>query len=515
MMNKNKQTETDAIYNALVQGDASCPDGDALVRIGQLVRRETAPAPVDLRQSVFAGIQDLRVQQDENSSSVESDIADPLIDDFYNGNAAASAADPALGRLGDLVRTHTEPPVSIDLLPDLTHKLSGLKRRRSSARQQGIERSTRWRIWTSVIVGHVAALVITVLLFEDMHLAAQQNALEHSREGAASPFLYQDPSRQMHEVMRERLKISLASQGGWQMEGSSADALFALRRNEDLKEEARKLFGSNSCAATVRAGLHWLRNQQQADGAFVQLRSITGMPDQWELAGHSAALLAIMGEGVISQEERESVQAGFAWLLQHHNDGVFISEQQPHAERSRGLLVLALVEGAILLEDTELAQLAQVEFLRYGTVADDRYVLAYETARACDLFADIPSAVDAARLLQPMPGTHGFIQRIQGVDDQRALPFVDMPREDSDGRIDPLNWFLESCDRREQSLSQWTTWNKALQRACLLCFRYEGEQAWLPGERMRYGRSGADVLATSLALMNLQVAYRYTPLLSE
>ena len=103
-------------FSCLTAGDQAMPDGDALTRLGSLLRDEAAaPKPVDLRARIQATIQAeesddaaIAADSDDNSSPCTTAEED-AIDAWYNGDrAGAVAADPLL-ELGALIREGAQP----------------------------------------------------------------------------------------------------------------------------------------------------------------------------------------------------------------------------------------------------------------------------------------------------------------------------------------------------------------------------------------------------------------------
>ena len=518
-------SDSDPIWRALVEHDSACPDGQALAKLGQLFRDEAqVSASNDFTQRVLQACH-------------EAGDADELIDEYYNDGQRSTigVVDPGLDKLRRLARRGARVPEPVDLLPDV---MDNLHRHSARHEQADLDRVTRLRIWATVIVGHVAAIVTIVVLHG--HVFNPQELITEN-DYAVLPNMQQ---QELIEETRERLDIeqldretSAAMAAGlplrWSQIRGEPETLFLLRQNTKLKELYRRYYGNDSCKATVHAGLDWLRAQQQGDGSFLGQRHIDGSR---ALATQSLALLALMADGLADSEQSALVRRGVDYLgrwLSAEGRFVFDETDLASSDVAVGMASLALVEAALLLDDDTLKQRAETVLnhnlpaQRHMTAGLDGYfLLALETAyvgalqvNAQDLSAirgrarSGSNGADMGHL-----GLMALTRYLYGYRDSKRLReqldrmAADLPQLDQSERCDPLQWFFPSLAVREAGGEDWKRWNTAMQRSLLPCFHYNNvtQQAWVPHQRVRYADN--DVLATSLVLLNLQADHRYIPL---
>ena len=521
-------SESDPIWRALATGDEACPDGQALSKLGALLRAEThVQATSDFSQRVLA-------------ACAEAGDEDALIDEYYDGNqrSTVGAVDPGLDKLRRLARRGAQVPDPVDLLPDV---MDNLHRHSARHEQSELDRVTRLRIWATVIVGHVAAIITIVVLhgqvFNPQELITEQQyaLLPNTQE------------RLLIEQTKERIDIeqldretSEAMAAGlplrWSQIRGEPDVLFLLRQNNKLKELYRRYYGNDACKATLQAGLAWLRDQQQGDGSFLGA-AFTGSADgSRALATQSLALLALMSDGIAAGEQEQIVRRGVSYLQRWlDEDGQFVFDQRDLASSdvAVGMASLALVEAALLLADDELVLQAELVInrnlpaQRHMTAGLDGYfLLALETANVGNITVnsqDLSAIRGRARSGSNAAdmghtGLMALTRYLYGYRDSKRLReqldrmVETLPQLDQHQRCDPLQWFFPTLAIREAGGEEWKQWNTAMQRALLPCFHYNNisQQAWVPHQRVRYADN--DVLATSLVLLNLQADHRYIPL---
>jgi len=487
---------SDPILRALRDGDEACPDGRALVAVGRIVREAaTPPDPVDLVASVRAGCASLDRELSE----------DQLVDEFYDGDAAAAAADPALQRLGELLREAATPEDEVDLLPRLEGRFGRLSSRRAVATD--VDGATRWRIWTAVIVGHVAAFLALAIFNVRMSggIGDEQQVLE-------IPRLYRmDTSDIGREVVPRELDLPAT----WSDLSGHPEQLLALRGEARLREEARRRYAMTAASGTVEAALAWLQHRQDAESGAIG--SLTGRVDL-DLAVQSLAALALVGEGVDDSARRAAADRLLTWLAEHADKAAATDATVD------GLLALALVEGALLLERDDLRRSAEevlAEAARDPGIDRGRGGMLVIAAEIAALNAwEVPTAVRAAAVDPVDLGVRTHLQQIReglhpsmgSVTRILAQPLA----ADAEGRLDLLGWIAATMAVREVGGLLWNQWADELHGLVLPHFAYTPDgQAWPPGERVRHaGVTGpaADVFATSLAIILLQTPYRYLPL---
>lgn len=534
-------SDTDPLLRAVADGDPHCPDGRMLAALGQLIRRHGAPPrpQADFADDVLARINDAGQTDGE------------AIDAFYNADTDAGAAETSeLGRMAMLVRSAAPAPI------DLSQQV--LKRIRASSRltlfaeepRRGIDRSGRWRIWSAVVAGHVAAL-LAFAIFE-MGVGLGNNRSTPSGSEAAgtggtdvgsgtagsgnSGMGTGDTSRR---VVAPALPPNLPATWG-DVRGLGTD-LFLLRRFPELRREALRQYGQESAAPAITAGLTWLLSQQDAaTGAFVPVADA----DERSIATHSLAVLALLGEGLGDRTRTTAARRGLAWLAERvapagDDDAPRLAGLGPVAS---GLSTLALVEGGLLLGDDDLRTRAEG-----CLVALDRGLpmqpganglggfplLALETAQQGGMRVPgrllqqarkqiaraLPAqeAADIGRL-----GLAAFARAIYGLSDassaqQQVRRLGELAGSLASERPDPLGWFFATLAMREANGEAWKTWSSATTAALLPLLHADAQT--IAGRvdplAIRHGDSAgarADVFATSLVLLNLQAPYRYLPL---
>ena len=487
----------DPILRALRDGDEACPDGRALVTLGQYARLAAIPPqPVDLVASVRAACATL--------GDADTQDAD-LIDEYYDGEAAASAADPGLRRLSELVREAAMLEREPDLLPRLEGKFGRLSSRRAVAAD--IDGATRWRIWTAVIVGHVAAFLALAIFNVRMsgNIDDGPRVLEVTR-------LYQmDTSLIGQDGIPGSIELPMT----WSDLAGQPQRLMVLRSSQELRDLARQRYGMEASAGTVQAGVAWLLHHQQSESGVIG--QLTGRTDR-DLAVQSLAALALLGEGVDDPTRKEALGRLVDWL----------AVQAPKATQTDatvdGLVALALVEAAVLLQRTDLQPLCEqvlqaaandpgIDQARSGSL-----VVAAEMAALQQW--TVPAELRAAAVQHTDLGVSTFLSQIehgQHASMQGVSQIIDEPlAADANARLDLLSWIAPTLAVRQTGGLLWAAWAEDLQGLVLPAFSYTlDSQAWLPAERVRHaGVAGpaADTFATSLAIIVLQSPYRYLPL---
>lgn len=493
-------TPSDPILRALREGDEACPDGRALAALGRLAREGARlPGPVDLVDRVRADCAAIDLDQAEAE----------MIDELYDGDrATAAAADPTLARLGELVRTGAAPEREVDLLPRLEGKLTRLSSRRAAAAD--LDGSTRWRIWTMVIAGHVAALLTLAVFNIQMADRAQP------RTGIGGPelsglYAIDVGSLTTRHAAPQELELAPT----WLALADRPQQVLALRAQRPLRDQARERYGMSDSAGTATAATAWLvarlRNQSGTIG------TLTGEVEH-DVAVQSLAALALLGQGSDDPVTRASAARVLEWLL----------VQQPrvavHDVTVGGLLALALVEGALQHERSDLRAAAEAQLAGIATGGEFGRARGGALLLACELAATAGFALpdglraralaagdiaDAAVGRQLAEGVHA------AMGDVPAL-LADRPVPDDAGRLDLLAWQMPTFAVRELGGLLWLQWAEDLQRSLLPAFRHSPDgEAWMPGELVRHAEitgPAADVFATSLALLTLQAPYRYLPL---
>ena len=505
--------DTDPLLRATADGDTACPDGRALAALGRLMRSAaTPPRTCDLARGVLA-----RLDGVSAAGRTPVELSDDVIDAFYQeGDPAATE----VAALAALVRNAGTPPHAVDLVAGVERALIASARLTPAK----MDLATRWRVWSAVVAGHVAAL----LAFTVYQINITPPGGDLGKEPMVSVAAHGGAGTVGSHGLAPTPAVGPAS---WAEMPAGGHDLFALRRSRELREATRSAAGFGASAATVNAGLAWLQTRQDpVTGRFGQTAGGTAH----EVAVQSLALLALLGEGLDDSARNASARRGLGWLGERLVGGDL------HDDTAAGLAALALVEGALLTGDPGLTAAAERQLARFeGAVPAQPgpsglggfVLLALETAQQGGLA--VPGRVletsrrnlgralpnddaDAGRL-----GLAAFARFISGrganPSAARLLQALGaahrLPRPDFAARVDPLGWYFAVLAVRHQGGPAWQTWARELQASLLPCF-VEGEgKAWVPAAKVRFADAApdGDVFATAVALLDLQVPYRYLP----
>lgn len=503
-------TTSDPILAAITGRDAACPDGAAMEQLGAAVRAvATPPAPVDLLAAVRAGCTAAASNADAADSTDAGEAA--LIDDLYDGESqAAAAADPQLASLGALVRDAATPDDEVDLLPRLEGRFHDRETSRRLHAQA--ERATRWRIWTAVVGGHVAALfalAVFRLEFVPKEIGDGESVMHAPGADAG---LYRIDLEALLSAADEQ-HAGLAT--NWAAHAQEATSLVRTRRDPALRERTRNLFRLNGSQPTVTAGLTWLQRRYQRETHLVG-----GSADvEVVLLRQASVAAALLGEGH-GDADRESISlAVLEWLTQQ--------DPMTADPTTAGVVALSLIDARQVLDDERWGQAAAVWLTRAATVEQawtGITLLAAAQAEVAGVAVPPPLTAELRRLRQMgvaevfnLTGDRfaaaALVRRVAGVATPGASArLVAMLAEES-VTVDPQTWFLASLYQREAEPVMWRTWAASLQGRLLAECRFTAEgEAWLPHLSDR--RSHDTATSTAWLLLALQAGYRYVPLLS-
>lgn len=472
---------TDPLLRAVAGGDANCPDGANLARLGALARAAGAPAGADLRQRVREGLAAAAADDDAGGERIDRWLdgqPDPLLDRLRGVAAAAGA--PRRADLRDRVR-RAIAPASLRLSP-----------------QQAERAGRRWRLIAAIAAAHVAAVLLVVTV-SDQRPPGRAPAAAAAAPGLGMPTVDAAPA-----PIR------------------SGDVL-APRRTAQAREAARADARLGDTGAVVARMVDWLVARQDP----VSGRIAAGAGDR-AVATQALAALALLGEGGddLTRLTRARLALG---PVAAATAGV-----EPLGPATLSACALALTEGALLIDDPELRLSARAALLRLtrelpgrpheGGLAGLGW-LALETAARGGIEAPA-GAVEAARqrIARPLPGQDADAGRIglaayarmvlgKGAQEatraQLAALAAHPPAPDPEGRIDPLAWFLSGLAVHAAGGPGWTAWADGLRGSILPRIAADGPvTARLPAAAVRHA-GGDDVLATALGALALQAPYRY------
>ncbi len=485
---------SDPLLKAIARGDPHCPDGQRLVRLGELTRRAAQNPRVDLRDRVRAAL----------SNAADPQItAETDIDRFTDGQTS----DPALARLQNLVRDIK--PRRADLRDRVRQAIS-----RSSLRltpQQAAETGRRWRLIAAIAAAHVAA----ILLFTT--LSNRDDGLGISAETFAG--------------QRDHVVPVTTTATSWERLRLNHDDLLAPRRDEVQRELARNRAGLGTTAPAVSRMVAWLIAHQDPVSGRI------GEPCVGErgIAIQALAALALLGEGGGDQTRLVRARLALGPVA------AAMAGSEPLGPQALAASALALVDGALVTKDPALYLQAQAGLLRLTREMPSRPGegglaglgwLALEAAEA----SSIPTptgALEAARnrMARPLPFTIDSVGRVglsayaRIVLGQRETDEVNAglaqlaanPPTPADERLDVLSWCLAGLALHEGGGPAWTTWANGLTRTIPARLIPEGVgMARMPASAVRHSDGiNGDALATAAAIIALQTPYRYLLLSRE
>jgi len=512
---------TDPLLRATADGDTACPDGRALAALGRSVRDASAlPRPVDLIAGVMS-----RLDANEHEAA-DCDLDDDTIDAFYDGDGRGPAE---LVNLSLLIRTTAQIPHAVDLADRVRGHLHGSLR---LSAKRALDLGSRWRVWSAVVAGHVAALLaLAVYQFHTSQPAPEPEQSTSTTASTGDAGVRGPVGSQGNTPSVAPAASSSIRPASWaQIPGTTLD-LFAPRRSELSRATARSAAAMADTAATVAGGLRWIAaNQDPTSGRFGTLAE-----GDRAIAVHSLALLTILGEGLDHPQRAQSAKLALAWLADHQ-------KKQPILDTTAaGLSLLAQVEGALLTNDPLVRGNAEAALIAAESIIPARsgpaglggfLLLAYETAHQGGLAVPQRALIIARQNLGlPLPniesddagrlGLAAFARFISGRADNARTPELlaelgrlhRLPRADLGNRIDPFGWYFASLAAHQSGGPLWNQWSDALRRTIIRDMISEGDTCHLPATSVRFAESMADgdLFATSAAVLELQISYRYLP----
>lgn len=477
---------TDPLLRAVARGDANCPDGANLARLGRLARAAGAPSSRDLRDRVRRAMADADAEDGSLDAAVDAlgdGAAPPELAGLRRTLARAGA--PRRADLRDRVR-RAIAPASLRLTP-----------------QQAERHGRRWRLVAAIAAAHVAA----VLLFTT--LSDQQTSGRASGHGPVASAASRD--------------AGLPTVADWNQVREERVDLLAPRRSETARETARSNAHLASTAPAVAQMVSWLIARQDP----VSGRIATGSGER-AVASQAVAALALLGEGAGDQTRLMRARLALGPVASA------LAGVEPLSPAALSVATLAMVEGALVTGDDELRLGARAALLRLtrempgrpheGGLAGLGW-LAFETAAAAGI--ELPrGAVEAARnrIARPLPGADADAGRLglaayarlvlghraqEATQGQLAALAAHPPAADRDGRIDPLAWFMAGLAVHAAGGPAWTAWAEGLAQSIPPRLALDGAAgARIPAEQVRHA-GGDDVLATGLTVLALQAPYRY------
>jgi hypothetical protein len=320
--------------------------------------------------------------------------------------------------------------------------------------------------------------------------------------------------------------------------------------------------GSGASEAAVERGLRWLAAHQEHTGGW-RFDHRTG-PCQGQCAdpgtagsttaATGVALLAFLGAGYTHKEgEYERVVRDGIYYLKNRMlptpDGGDLQEGTMYGQ---GLATIALVEAYAMTQDPELAAVAQsaLDFIvfaqdahgggwRYApgqpgdtTVTGWQY-MAIKSGQMAYLIIPARTVIHANRFLDQVQSDHGALYGYQTPDGRQSTTAVGLlcrmyggwPRNNpalvsgvarlakwGPSRDDLYYNYYATQVLRHYGGAEWEEWNRSLRDPLIAAQATTGHESgswYAPGEHCR---PGGRLLSTALAVMTLEVYYRYLPL---
>ena len=522
-------SDTDPILRAISDGNTSCPDGRALAQLGELVRIHSGPPrAVDLAGRVRSQLDAdaVRIVDEPEALSVDEQA---LVDGLWDGDQPGS---PELVALSALIGG-IAPPAAIDLTAAVRRSLKHVEA--PAATTITLDSTSRWRMWSAVIAVHVAAILAITLFQNAMQppsLASAATVAATSGDGAGSGTgIGTSTDGHADAALRPAKDLQVLPvhlPGQWSDLQAKGGDLFLLRRFPEVRQAALGHYGMAASHDAIEQGVAWLTAQSTATGTFGPL---SGAADR-DLATQSLAALALIGEGLDDHARMRAVRSALGWI------DAQLTNHSVHTDVATGMACLALVEGATLSGDALLRLQAEqaLRNLDHGEPPQPGAaglggftLLALETAVQENLSVPARSLIQARRsLARSLPqqendygriGLAAFARMIYGMREQPSTAreiqlLTTMLPAAHDGQSDPLGWFFPTLAMREAGGAAWDHWAAALQNALLPQFQSVGPGlARVHASQVHYADvHGGDVFATSLAVLDLQVPYRYVPL---
>ncbi|GDY14531.1 hypothetical protein LBMAG53_34090 [Planctomycetota bacterium] len=469
---------SDPLLNAVAEGDQACPDGRALANLGALVRTGSAPPrPTDLSGPVQRRVAQLPADSDD----------DPIDAHYQLG-----LPDAELEALGGLIRQASSLPRPVDLRARVKAGIAGSRRMSTVL---AVQPRSRLRVWHAVVAAHLAAALILALV-----------TFGPERGGRPAPVA----------VNAEDRGPQIAAATWTSARAAGADLLLS-RRLPELRESLRRSAGMDSAKPLVDGGLAWIRAREDGRGRFS-----TSDPgaDDFALAAQAAAVLALLGEGLGDAGRTQAAMRGADLMMAQWTPGT-------RGVAAEGLACLAAVESALLSGDGRRST-AAVRALQaiprpvttQGVARGGWHLLAVRTAAATGMAVDPALAAEVEGVLAGFgradvsgptrDGLGAWAARTRG--EQVPNPSAEPPLADATGRCDPLSWFFAALDQHSAGQG-WEAWRGAMVTSFAVAMVPSGGQVHLPGQHAAHlsDDSDGDLLATSLALLCLQVPYRYLP----
>lgn len=448
-------SDTDPLLHAL-QGDPACPDGEALVRLGELVRAQR-PRPADLRDAVRARLRQggRSVRAPASAMAVRPDAGRrwKVISVVAAAHLAAGLA-LAVWRLAgpDHDRLHDASDLPVAAIEAaLGHDAGDAGAPAGSA---AIELPRTW----SDAAGHLLMLRRVPELREQ---ARERAGFAGSRPAVQDALAWL--ARQVDPASGAVAGPELPAEAALARQALVALAL--LGEGDGGPERATALHALLPALAAADLGAHGRLGQSLATLALVEGALL--VPDT-ALRPAAEAALARLADGLPPAPGPAGLGGAALLAVETASQGG-LRVPGRFAEDCRRLLARSLPAGGS-------------DGGRIGLAAFGRLINGHRSKEStCSLIATLAA--------QP-------------------------PAAGADGRLDPLGWLMPALALREAGGDDWRRWGDALQALLVPALVADPRGgARLPAVRCAW--TADDATATAAAVLVLQVPYRYLPLARE
>jgi hypothetical protein len=345
------------------------------------------------------------------------------------------------------------------------------------------------------------------------------------------------------------------------------------RAPEQRRPRVEKLGGTDASERAVDRGLAWLATAQEEDGRWSHVSNEA--PTRGDVAAHDSAATALAVLAFLARDHaptkdgpyRQVVSSGVEYLLKVQGDDGDLRgpENLRGRDPSRGTMydhaiaTLALSEAALMSHDRRCTQAAlkAAQFIveaqdprsggwRYApgdygdtsvfgwqimalhsaeqigfkipqetTTAAERYAKSCAQGRRGALSGYQPNHGPTASMTAEMLYARMLLgQQPEAADIQEAATFL--WRQPFDPRTPDLYcWYYGSLCLIQLQNEDWKRWNARTRDTLIALQRKEGTLGGSWDTGARWGDQGGRVFTTSLAVLTLEVYYRYLPLLPK
>lgn len=341
---------------------------------------------------------------------------------------------------------------------------------------------------------------------------------------------------------------------GGGMEGRDADSRAKL---------AATMGGSEASESAVENGLKWILAHQNEDGSWhLNHQSVCGgkckNPGSLESpnAATGLALMALLGAGYTHDRGpyQKEVGAGIEFLISRQRHTAFGGSLDEGSMYAHGIATIALAEAYAMTGDSKLHEpvSAAVKFIQSAQHAKGgwRYtpgqpgdmtitgwqIMALKSAQMRDIKAPKEVWDRAGEFVNSLSSSGQGVFGYQAPDENPTMTAIGLLNQaymgwtrENDGWVDGLellantgpsennlyyNYYATLVMHHTQS-PDWPAWNKKLRDYLVQTQATRGHEAGSWYFREEHGSQGGRLYSTAMAIMILEVYYRYMPLYSS